>query len=85
MWDGVKSTRSHIFYAGVMGFSLFKHFDDADISTEYSALMYKVMSNSNGRIKFPVDKPARGKKIPDRGIPGRLSRSRRAAHRLRNG
>jgi 4-hydroxyphenylpyruvate dioxygenase len=50
------------FYAGVMGFTLFKHFDDADISTEYSALMSKVMSNSNGRIKFPINEPARGKK-----------------------
>ncbi len=45
-----------------MGFSLFKHFDDADISTEYSALMSKVMANSNGRIKFPINEPAKGKK-----------------------
>jgi 4-hydroxyphenylpyruvate dioxygenase len=37
-------------------------FDDKDISTEYSALMSKVMSNGNGRIKFPINEPAEGKK-----------------------
>jgi 4-hydroxyphenylpyruvate dioxygenase len=50
------------FYATVMGFSLYQHFDDKDISTEYSALMSKVMANGNGRIKFPINEPARGKK-----------------------
>ncbi len=40
------------FYHDVMGFQLFKHFDDKDISTEYSALMSKVMSNGNERVKF---------------------------------
>jgi 4-hydroxyphenylpyruvate dioxygenase len=50
------------FYARVMGFSLYQHFDDNDISTEYSALMSKVMANGNGRIKFPINEPARGKK-----------------------
>ncbi|MFI5250999.1 MAG: 4-hydroxyphenylpyruvate dioxygenase [Bacteroidota bacterium] len=50
------------FYQDVMGFRLFKHFDDADISTEYSALMSKVMANSNDRIKFPINEPAAGKK-----------------------
>lgn len=46
----------------VMGFRLFKHFDDKDISTEYSALMSKVMSNGNDRIKFPINEPAPGKR-----------------------
>ncbi|MCL4402877.1 MAG: 4-hydroxyphenylpyruvate dioxygenase [Acidobacteria bacterium] len=50
------------FYRDVMGFRLFKHFDDRDISTEYSALMSKVMSNGNGRIKFPINEPAAGKR-----------------------
>jgi 4-hydroxyphenylpyruvate dioxygenase len=50
------------FYDNVMGFRLFLHFDDQDISTEYSALMSKVMSNGNGRIKFPINEPAQGKK-----------------------
>ena len=50
------------FYRDVMGFRLFKHFDDKDISTEYSALMSKVMSNGNGRVKFPINEPATGKR-----------------------
>jgi 4-hydroxyphenylpyruvate dioxygenase len=50
------------FYRDVMGFRLFKHFDDKDISTEYSALMSKVMSNGNERIKFPINEPAKGKR-----------------------
>ena len=50
------------FYANVMGFRLFKHFDDKDISTEYSALMSKVMSNGNERVKFPLNEPAAGKR-----------------------
>lgn len=50
------------FYARVMGFSLYQHFDDKDISTEYSALMSKVMANSNGYIKFPINEPAKGKR-----------------------
>jgi 4-hydroxyphenylpyruvate dioxygenase len=45
-----------------MGFRLYQHFDDKDISTEYSALMSKVMANSNERIKFPINEPAAGKK-----------------------
>jgi 4-hydroxyphenylpyruvate dioxygenase len=45
-----------------MGFRLLLHFDDKDISTEYSALMSKVMSNGNGRVKFPINEPAEGKK-----------------------
>jgi 4-hydroxyphenylpyruvate dioxygenase len=50
------------FYARVMGFQQILSFDDKDISTEYSALMSKVMSNGNGRIKFPINEPAEGKK-----------------------
>jgi 4-hydroxyphenylpyruvate dioxygenase len=50
------------FYANAMGFSLYQHFDDKDISTEYSALMSKVMANGNGRVKFPINEPAEGKK-----------------------
>ncbi len=50
------------FYSNVMGFRLFKHFDDKDISTEYSALMSKVMANGNDRIKFPINEPAAGRK-----------------------
>ena len=50
------------FYRDTMGFLLFKHFDDKDISTEYSALMSKVMSNGNGRVKFPINEPAEGKR-----------------------
>lgn len=50
------------FYRDVMGFQLYQHFDHKDISTEYSALMSKVMSNGNGRVKFPINEPAVGKK-----------------------
>jgi 4-hydroxyphenylpyruvate dioxygenase len=50
------------FYKDVMGFEQIISFDDKDISTEYSALMSKVMSNGNGRIKFPINEPAEGKK-----------------------
>jgi 4-hydroxyphenylpyruvate dioxygenase len=50
------------FYEKVMGFSLLVTFDDSDISTEYSALMSKVVSNGNGYIKFPINEPAEGKK-----------------------
>lgn len=50
------------FYEKVMGFAQMVSFDDQDISTEYSALMSKVMSNGNGRIKFPINEPAQGKK-----------------------
>jgi len=50
------------FYRDVMGFKMFKHFDDKDISTEYSALMSKVMSNGNERVKFPINEPAEGKR-----------------------
>jgi 4-hydroxyphenylpyruvate dioxygenase len=50
------------FYENVMGFKLYQTFDDKDISTEYSALMSKVMSNGNGRIKFPINEPAEGRR-----------------------
>jgi 4-hydroxyphenylpyruvate dioxygenase len=50
------------FYAKVMGFAQIVTFDDKDISTEYTALMSKVMSNGNGRIKFPINEPAAGRK-----------------------
>lgn len=50
------------FYEDVMGFRNILSFDDNDISTEYSALMSKVMSNGNGFVKFPINEPAEGKK-----------------------
>ncbi len=49
-------------YENVMGFVNFLSFDDKQITTEYSSLMSKVMSNGNGRIKFPINEPAKGKK-----------------------
>jgi len=50
------------FYEETMGFKNILSFDDKDISTEYSALMSKVMSNGNGYVKFPINEPAEGKK-----------------------
>ncbi|MDX5443062.1 MAG: 4-hydroxyphenylpyruvate dioxygenase, partial [Hymenobacteraceae bacterium] len=50
------------FYEKVMGFNLLITFDDKDISTEYTALMSKVVSNGNGYVKFPINEPAEGKK-----------------------
>lgn len=50
------------FYEDVMGFKNILSFDDEDISTEYSALMSKVMSSGNGYVKFPINEPAEGKK-----------------------
>jgi len=49
-------------YEDVLGFSMFKHFDDKDISTEYSALMSKVMASGNHLIKMPINEPAEGKR-----------------------
>jgi len=49
-------------YQDVLGFAMFKHFDDADISTEHSALMSKVMASGNNLIKFPINEPAAGKR-----------------------
>lgn len=50
------------FYEHTMGFSQLVHFDDKDISTEYTALMSKVVQGGNGRIKFPLNEPAQGRK-----------------------
>jgi 4-hydroxyphenylpyruvate dioxygenase len=50
------------FYEEVLGFKNILSFDDEDISTEYSALMSKVMSSGNGYVKFPINEPAEGKK-----------------------
>src|SRR5437773_2044914 len=50
------------FYERVLGFTEMKHFSDEDISTEYSALMSKVMSDGEGKIKFPINEPAEGKR-----------------------
>ncbi len=50
------------FYREVMGFSQLAHFSDEDISTEYSALMSKVMQNGTGKIKFPINEPAEGRR-----------------------
>ncbi|MEX0928805.1 MAG: 4-hydroxyphenylpyruvate dioxygenase [Balneolales bacterium] len=50
------------FYKNIMGFEQYMHFDDSDIATEYSALMSKVMAGGRGRIKFPINEPAKGRK-----------------------
>ncbi|HZI89278.1 MAG TPA: 4-hydroxyphenylpyruvate dioxygenase [Candidatus Polarisedimenticolia bacterium] len=50
------------YYRDVMGFAQFQHFDDKDISTEYSALMSKVMADGSGKVKFPINEPAPGKR-----------------------
>jgi 4-hydroxyphenylpyruvate dioxygenase len=50
------------FYEQVMGFHLYQHFDDKDISTEYSALMSKVLAGGHDRIKFPINEPAAGRR-----------------------
>ena len=57
-----KMTEWVAFYERVLGFFNLLSFDDKDIATDYSALMSKVMSNGNGRIKFPINEPAAGKK-----------------------
>ena len=59
-WNQMKTWVS--FYEDVMGFKNILTFDDKQISTEYSALMSKVMSNGNGFVKFPINEPAKGKK-----------------------
>jgi 4-hydroxyphenylpyruvate dioxygenase len=59
-WNQMDATVK--WYEDVMGFVNFLSFDDKQITTEYSALMSKVMSNGNGRIKFPINEPAEGKK-----------------------
>jgi 4-hydroxyphenylpyruvate dioxygenase len=50
------------FHADVLGFGLLASFDDKDISTEYSALMSKVVADGRGRIKFPINEPAKGRR-----------------------
>ncbi len=50
------------FYKRVLGFEQLVHFDDKDISTEYSALMSKVVQNGSGRVKFPINEPAKAKR-----------------------
>ena len=59
-WNGMNPWVK--FYEDVMGFKNILTFDDEDISTEYSALMSKVMSSGNGFVKFPINEPAEGKK-----------------------
>lgn len=59
-WNGMNTWVK--FYEEVMGFRNILSFDDNDISTDYSALMSKVMSNGNGFVKFPINEPAEGKK-----------------------
>lgn len=59
-WNGMNPWVK--FYEEVMGFRNILSFDDEDISTEYSALMSKVMSSGNGYVKFPINEPAEGKK-----------------------
>ena len=82
MSAGAQMNRWVDFYRDVMGFQLYQHFDDKDISTEYSALMSKVMSNGNGRVKFPINEPADGQEeVADRRVSGVLSRAGRAAYR----
>ena len=49
-------------YSEVLGFKLFKHFDEADISTEYTSLMSKVMDSGFGVIKMPINEPAEGRR-----------------------
>ena len=70
------------YYSKVMGFSLLASFDDKDISTEYSALMSKVVADGRGRIKFPDQRAGQGPAaVADRGVPRLLRRAGRAAHR----
>jgi len=59
-WNGMNKWVE--WYKNVLGFEQLIHFDDKDISTEYTALMSKVMQSGNGRIKFPINEPAEGKK-----------------------
>ena len=70
------------YYERVFGMTEMIHFSDEAISTEYSALMSKVVTDGSGRIKFPINEPAAGQaQVADRGVPRLLSRRRRPAHR----
>ena len=65
------------YYERVFGMTELIHFSDEAISTEYSALMSKVVTDGSGRIKFPINEPAAGQaQVPDRGVPGLLRRRR---------
>ena len=71
------------FFAETMGFTQLVHFDDKKITTEYSALMSKVMQDGTGRIKFPDQRAGdRPPQIADSGISRLQPRARRSAHRL---
>ena len=59
-WNGMNTWVN--WYRDVLGFTQIQSFDDKDISTDYSALMSKVMQSGNGRVKFPINEPAEGKK-----------------------
>ena len=73
------------FFAETMGFTQLVHFDDKSISTEYSALMSKVMQDGTGRVKFPDQRARQGEaQVADPGIPRLLPGGRRSAHRLRH-
>ena len=70
------------YYERVFGMTELIHFSDEAISTEYSALMSKVVTDGSGKIKFPINEPAhRQAQVADRGVPRLLSRPRRPAHR----
>jgi 4-hydroxyphenylpyruvate dioxygenase-like putative hemolysin len=69
------------YYANIMGFSQLHHFNDEQISTEYTALMSKVLWDGEGRIKLPINEPADGKKKSQiEEYPGLLPQPRRPAH-----
>ena len=73
------------FYEDVFGMTEMLHFTDEAISTEYSALMSKVVTSGNGRVKFPINEPGRGQaQVADRRVPRVLRRRRGAAHRGRH-
>ena len=70
------------FYRDVLGFAQLIHYDDKVIHTDYCALMSKVMTNGNGRVKFPINEPADGQEEePDPGVPRLVSLARLPAHR----
>ena len=72
------------FYAEVMGFAQIISFDDKDISTEYTAHMSKVMSNGNGRIKFPINEPAEEERNPKSKNTSTTIREWSSAHSFSN-
>ena len=70
------------FYNQVLGFRQLQHFSDDDISTEYSALMSKVVQNGTGRIKFPINERPRATQVADRRISAILWWAGRATYRV---